>query len=297
MYRARTTLEQWRIFQAVVEYGGYAQAAEQLNKSQSSLNHAVAKLQQQLGIELLTIKGRKAVLTEAGTVMLRRARGLTQSVQDIEELALNIDQGWEPEIRLGVEVLYPKELLIKVLQEFYPRSHGSRLQLIDTVVTGSFEIIQNKQADLAITNTIPKGRLGHALGSVNIILVCHPQHELARAPKPMDHNLLLQHLHLVIRDTAAEPKEKAGWLRAEQRWTVNNFHEALLILKQGLGYCWVPEHLARPAIAAGELVHLDIDGGNERRVNLNLVLADPESAGPGTRLLAELLLAHPLKKI
>lgn len=41
MFRPKSTLEQWRIFQAVVEYGGYAQAAEKLNKSQSSLNHVL----------------------------------------------------------------------------------------------------------------------------------------------------------------------------------------------------------------------------------------------------------------
>lgn len=32
MFRPKSTLEQWRIFQAVVEQGGYAQAAEKLNK-------------------------------------------------------------------------------------------------------------------------------------------------------------------------------------------------------------------------------------------------------------------------
>ena len=41
----RITLEQWRCLVAVVDYGGYAQAAEQLNKSQSSVTYAVQKLQ------------------------------------------------------------------------------------------------------------------------------------------------------------------------------------------------------------------------------------------------------------
>ncbi|MCP3291660.1 helix-turn-helix domain-containing protein, partial [Aeromonas hydrophila] len=66
MFRPKSTFEQWRIFQAVVDCGGYAQAAEALNKSQSSLNHAVAKLQQSLGVALLEVRGRKAVLTPAG---------------------------------------------------------------------------------------------------------------------------------------------------------------------------------------------------------------------------------------
>ncbi|HCA76548.1 MAG TPA: LysR family transcriptional regulator, partial [Alteromonas sp.] len=36
----KATLEQWRMFKAVVEAGGFNQAAEQVHKSQSSIHHA-----------------------------------------------------------------------------------------------------------------------------------------------------------------------------------------------------------------------------------------------------------------
>jgi DNA-binding transcriptional LysR family regulator len=124
VYRPKTTLEQWRILQAVVDYGGYAQAGEALNKSQSSLNHAVAKLQDMLGVQLLEVIGRKAVLTEAGEVMLRRSRDLSQNVQALEQLAVNINQDWEPEITLAVDLAYPREALIPALTGFLPDSRG-----------------------------------------------------------------------------------------------------------------------------------------------------------------------------
>ena len=54
----RVTLEQWRVLQAVVDHGGFAQAAEALHKSQSSISYTVAKLQEQLGFPLLAIEGR-----------------------------------------------------------------------------------------------------------------------------------------------------------------------------------------------------------------------------------------------
>ena len=111
MFRPKSTLEQWRIFQAVVEYGGYAQAAEKLNKSQSSLNHAIAKLQQTLGVALLEVRGRKAYLTDAGDMFLRRAKLLNQNMQELELLAHNIHQGWEAEIRLAVEIAHPRRPL------------------------------------------------------------------------------------------------------------------------------------------------------------------------------------------
>ena len=112
MFRPKSTFEQWRIFQAVVDCGGYAQAADALNKSQSSLNHAVAKLQQSLGVPLLEVRGRKAVLTPAGEIFLKRARQLSQQVEELENLANNLERQWEPQINLYVSALQPRDRLI-----------------------------------------------------------------------------------------------------------------------------------------------------------------------------------------
>ena len=66
----KTTLDAWEAFQAVVQLGGFAPAAEQLNRSQSTISYAVARLQEQLGVRLFEQNGRKAQLTEAGRVLL-----------------------------------------------------------------------------------------------------------------------------------------------------------------------------------------------------------------------------------
>ena len=42
----RITLEQWRMFLAVVEHGGFNQASEAVFKSQSSIHHAVKKIEE-----------------------------------------------------------------------------------------------------------------------------------------------------------------------------------------------------------------------------------------------------------
>lgn len=292
-YRPRSTLEQWRILQAVVDAGGYAQAAERLNKSQSSLNHAVSKLQNQLGVELLEVIGRKAQLTPAGEVMLRRSRVLTQQIEDLELLAANIDMGWEPEIRVAVEIIYPKTYLYQALAEFQPLSRGSRVQIIETVITGTAEMITEGRADLVIAaaGVVPKGYLGEPLCVANLIPVIAHCHPLAQQD-PIDSHELSQHLQLVIRDTALNPQERAGWLKAEQRWTVSNFHEALAILKLGHGFCWMPDELALPAIASGELVRLPLRQSSDRQVPLTLIVPKEDKLGPGSKLLMEKILTY-----
>jgi DNA-binding transcriptional LysR family regulator len=51
----RITLEQWRALTAVVDAGGYAQAAEALHKSQSAVTYAVQKLESVLGVKVFEI--------------------------------------------------------------------------------------------------------------------------------------------------------------------------------------------------------------------------------------------------
>jgi DNA-binding transcriptional LysR family regulator len=291
-YRPKSTLEQWRILQAVVDAGGYAQAADLLNKSQSSLNHAVAKLQNQLGVELLQVIGRKAFLTPAGEVMLRRSRLLTQQIEDLELLAANIDMGWEPELRLAVEIIYPRDRLYEALARFYPQSRGSRIQILDTVITGTAEMILEAKADLVIaaSPTVPRGFLGEPLCITQMVLVCAPSHPLTEI-NPLDADQLSQHLQIVIRDTAQKPAESAGWLKAEQRWTVGNFHEALDILQRGLGFCWLPDFIVQPALEAGSLVRLQLNQSSERQIPLSLVIPKEDKLGPGGRQLRQLILA------
>src|SRR3979411_3097714 len=109
----KTSLEQWAVCAAVGDQGGSAQAAAALNKSQSAVSYAVARLQEALAVPLLVIEGRKAVLTAHGRVLLKRARSLLVDLGKLELLARSLKQGWEPELRLGGGAAFPRERLAR----------------------------------------------------------------------------------------------------------------------------------------------------------------------------------------
>ena len=291
-YRPKTTLEQWRILQAVVDFGGYAHAAAKLNKSQSSLNHAVAKLQTQLDVQLLEVKGRKATLTEAGEVMLRRSRHLTQNVHDLENLAHNITQQWEPEITVAVDLAFAKPSLYPALKEFLPHSRGSRIKLIDTVLTGTDDAIIQGWADIVLCGLTPKGYLGEPIAETRFIPVCHPSHPLNHLPTPIDPKELSQHLQVVIKDTSDNPKERSGWLQSELRWTVSQFSTAIELLLEEVGFCWLPAHCVCELISQKKLAVIKIKGSSHRKLMMSLVHPKPDKLGPGSRLLSEFILKH-----
>ena len=83
----------------------------------------------------------------------------------------------------------------------------------------------------------------------------------------------------------------AGWLKAEQRWTVGNFYEAMVILQRGLGFCWLPDFIVQQALQDGVLVRLQLKQSTERQIPLSLVIPKEDKLGPGGRQLRQIILA------
>lgn len=288
-YRPKTTIEQWRILQAVVDCGGYAQAADTLNKSQSSLNHAVTKLQSTLGVQLLEVKGRKAHLTDAGNLMLRRSRTLTQNIEEMEQFAENMTLGWETEIKVTTEIIYPKQKLYDALEQFYPQSRGTRVRVTDQVISGTTDSIINKSADLVIGAMPPNGYYGDRLEQVNFNCYCGQGHPLAKRQQ-VSLSELEHELQVVISDTGQNPQADDNWLKAEQRWTVSNFYHAIDILKRNQGFCWIPSHFVEGSEAKHQLVQVPLSTQKTRSIITQLIVPDPIKLGPGATLLKKLIL-------
>src|ERR1700684_1056331 len=100
----RISLEQWRALQAVVDAGGYAQAAARLHKSQSAITYAVQKIEALLQVKIFELNGRKARLTGSREVLSRRARGLLEEAESHEGAGRTLAAGWESELKLAVEI-------------------------------------------------------------------------------------------------------------------------------------------------------------------------------------------------
>src|SRR3954470_10796597 len=137
----RIALEQWRTLIAVVDAGGYAQAAETLHKSQSAVTYAVQKLEAVLDVKAFEIQGRKAVLTPTGQLLYRRARALLDEAGGLEKAARSLSAGWEPEIRIAVEVLFPTWLILECLDRFAKEAPDTRIELIESVISGPQEAL------------------------------------------------------------------------------------------------------------------------------------------------------------
>src|SRR6267154_59926 len=180
MAAPRITLDQWRALLAVVNEGSYARAAKALHKSQSSVTYAVQKLESLLGVKAFKVQGRKAGLTPTGELLYRRARYLLDEAMGLEQAAKKLSAGWEAEIHVAVETIFPTWLLLGCLARLGAESPHTRVELIETVLGGRDDTLLQSQAELAIFGTIPQGFMGESLMRVRFILAAHPDHQLHR---------------------------------------------------------------------------------------------------------------------
>lgn len=292
MNAPRITLDQWRAFHAVVEHGGYAQAAEALNKSQSTLSYAVQKLEHLLGVKVLAVSGRKARLTEAGEVLLRRSRQLVENALLLEKVAGNLAQGIEPVVNLAIDVIFPYDELLCLLATFSERFPDTRVELAEEVLSGGHDLLLAGAVDLLVSSLVPQGFVGEPLLQVEFSCVANPAHPLHQLGRPVTLQDLKQHRQIVTRDSGAQRRFSAPWLEAEQRWTVSNMTTAIRALASGLGFAWIPRLQIARELAQGTLQPLPLSEGGNRVAQLYLIYKDRDGAGPATRCLVELLLGR-----
>lgn len=286
----KITLDQWQALIAVVDEGGYAAAAEALDKSQSAISYAVQKIETELGVRAFSLEGRRAKLTETGDLLYRQAKMLVEEAGRIEKTAIRFGHGWEPMVRLNADALFPSEYVLCALVELAGESPLTRVEFQQTILSGSEEALLRHETDMAITGRVPPGFMGDSILRVGFVAVSTPEHPLQTSGE-LELDDLRHHRQLVVRDSGSR-RVDSGWLGAEQRWTFSHSATRRAALLNGLGFAWVPENEIHDDLANGALKPLPLREGVERFAELYLIYADGQYAGRAARFLGERIRAN-----
>ncbi len=285
------TLEQWRSLITVVEAGGYAQAAQQMFKSQSAVTYAVQKIEALLQVKVFQIQGRKAILTPTGQTLYRRALALVNEAKDLEAAAHTMSAGWEAVIHVAVEILFPTHLLLACLNEFGRESPRTRIELTESVLGGTSHALLSGEADLAISPNLPPGFLGDKLMRVRVMAVAHAEHPLHHMGRALSYRDLQPFRHVVVRDSGVKRDRSAVTIEIDQRWSVSDIATSIEAVSMGFGFAWLPEERIKNQLSSGILKPLPMREGGVRELPLYLILASPDFAGPGVQHLVKIIKA------
>ncbi|MGF1729153.1 LysR family transcriptional regulator [Photobacterium kasasachensis] len=296
--RLKTTLEQWLTLHEINRSGSIQAAATQLNKSHTTLIYAIRKLEEQLDISLVQVKGRRAVLTDDGQSLLRRATSMLEQARDLELISSQLSMGVESEITVSIDHLCCREWLYQPLSEFFAQNKNTSVQVIETSLSGTTDAVASEKSDVAIINLPVINYPADAFGVVTMVPVAAKKHPLAQKDNLCFGDMTTE-TQIVIRDLGAEPKQEkqnVGWLKSQQRITVDNFDHAWSAVVSGLGFCRLPEHMINE-MNCDDIVKLSIEGAQRYQVPLHITQPKGAKTGPAARDLYDLLLAHASKRL
>jgi DNA-binding transcriptional LysR family regulator len=136
---AGMTLDQLRIFLAVVEHLHFTRAAEALYMSQPAVSAAIQNLEEQYGIKLFHRIGRHIEITEAGTLLKAEAQKIIDQVALTERGLQELNNLQRGELKLGSSLTIGNYWLPDKINEFQRQYPGI---FVDCTLANTDEICE-----------------------------------------------------------------------------------------------------------------------------------------------------------
>jgi DNA-binding transcriptional LysR family regulator len=286
----RITLKDWRMLHAVASCGTFANAAQLLHVTQPAISYAISKLEEQLGLPLLELNGRKYKLTEIGTALLEHSGTLLQHAAALEEYAKHLQRGSSVEVLLAVDQEFPTSIVMPALYTFSSQCKDATVRLLEVHTSEIQKVLFEKGIDLAINREIPAGFNGDPLLEVEYVCVAHPDHPLFQLGRQLTQADLDREVQVLIKweivSFSSDAKE-AG--QVKRYWQVNNLETVESALCHGIGYGWLPRYRVRKLLEGGELKVLPLLNSSAYKSNFYLVHGRPAIRSPEAEQLANVL--------
>ncbi|WP_437970143.1 LysR family transcriptional regulator [Sorangium sp. So ce260] len=259
------TYDQLVAFLAVAGEGSFSAASARLHKSQPAVSKLVRNLERELGVELFDRREYRATLTDAGRLFHERAAAVIESTEALRSFGMLLSGKAEPIVRLAVDAVTPLGPIMDIFRGVQARYPVVRIELGTERLAGAAGALREHRADLAVAT-----RLGIDASEasevelarfcdVRVLPVARSDHPLATCGTPIPPALLRAHAQIVLRDSArggASPSLNV--LQGGLRWTVTDVAAKKEIILAGMGWGGLPEHVVADALAAGELVRLQV---------------------------------------
>ncbi len=248
-------------FLTVAEERSFTRAAALLGTSQSSLSHSVRRLEDRMGVRLLTRTTRTVVPTEAGEQLVETLRPAFNDIRSrLDALgAMRHAPGGTiriTSIRHAAEtILMPA---VKRLMQTYPDIN------IEISVDNRFADLVNERFDAGVRlgEHIEKDMIALKIGpEMRMLVVASPDY-FERNPKPVTPHELTRHRCINLRLTTigglyAWEFEKDGKplnVRVEGQFVCNDVPMIIDAALDGLGLACLPDDYLLPLIREGKLV-------------------------------------------
>ncbi|MCX8253181.1 LysR family transcriptional regulator [Beijerinckiaceae bacterium RH AL1] len=287
------TIDQLRVFLAVVETGSLAAAGRKLNRATSAVSYAIDNLEATLGVAVFDrATTRKPQLSEAGRAVLAEARALSRGFDALRAKVKGLVDGLEAEVSLVVDVMLPTDDLVEVLQAFQQEFPTVRIRLYIESLGAVTERVLDGVATIGICGPLrlESDRLEYIpFRDLELVPVAAPTHPLASGA---DRGIgaARRHVQLVLTDRSTLTAGQDFGVFADQTWRLGDLGAKHALLRAGIGWGSMPLTMVQADLEAGRLVTLDLLDWKGGVFTMHLLHASRSPPGPAGRWLMQRIL-------
>jgi len=254
-------LSEMESFVAVVETGGFTEAARRLRLSKSAISKQISALEDRLGARLLDRTTRNVAATEIGMSYYREAVRVLQIASDADAMVASMQSAPSGRLRITAPMDLGQQLIAPMVHAFlkdYPDIS------VDLVLENRNVDLLAEKFDLAIRigNLPDSGLKARKLTELQMRVVAAPSYlERVGTPQTVQDLEKFDLLHFSNNQTGTvwnvESDEGLIPIRAlKSPFTVNDGTSLLRATINGLGISYLPRFSVDEAIASGDLVEL-----------------------------------------
>lgn len=261
--KLRLSLEALQIVDAIARRGSFSAAGKELFKVPSTISYTVSKLEDDLGVQLFERFGPKVALTPAGEELLKEGRYLLKAAGDLECRVRRVADGWETEFAIGMDSMLSPIGLRKDIEAFYTAADRTRLRIVQEALSGTWEALLDRRVDLLIgaagAGPSGGGYTAEPIGTISFVFAVSPAHPLAKVKSPLSKADLHDYRAISVADSARQLEARTvGLLFGQDTLSVPDMLTKYEFQLAGLGFGFLPEDCARPAIAMGLLIEKNV---------------------------------------
>jgi DNA-binding transcriptional LysR family regulator len=130
----------------------FSEAAKQLNLSQPTVSYQIKALEKELNVNLFVRARSHLQLTEAGRLLLPRARQIFHQSNEMEELLASLQDGVVGELRIACSTTAGKYILPQLAARFCERFPGIRISILRCTSGDVTEHLLGNEANLGVVS-------------------------------------------------------------------------------------------------------------------------------------------------
>lgn len=282
-------------FLAVAREGSFTRAAAQIGVSTSALSHTIRKLEERLGVRLLTRTTRSVSPTEAGDRLLETVGPHFDQIRFELEGLNELRDKPAGTVRITTGDHAAEKILLPVIGKFLSSYPEVKVEI--SVDPGFVDIAAERfDAGVRFGETVARDMVSVPIGpDMRMAAVAAPSYfatrKIPRSPHDLAKHNCINLRFPTLGGLYAWEFEKAGRainVRVEGQLIVNDIALARQAALAGAGVAYLPEDYVQPEIQAGQLIRV-LENWCPRFAGYHLYYPSRRQQSPAFALLVEAL--------